>query len=579
MNKNILFFLLILFIIPVHLNAQLWGKKQKKKTEKTEVVIDNQAVTNLFIDATKARLIGEKAKAMSLYTSCLEKNPNHAASMYELAQLYFDQADYATAARYAERAAEIEPENKWYKLLLVEIYGKSNSASELLKVCKSLVAIDPQSADFQYELANAYLISNDGNNAIKTYNRIEEIMGITEEISLQKQRILLIMNKPDQAAEEIEKLMVAFPYEKSRYLSILAEMYMQLKKPDIAATYYEKIKETDPNNPYVHISLADYYSKKGETQKSFDEMKIGFSNPALDIDTKIRVLLSYFTTNEKYEEQKTQIFELAAILVNVHPGEPKSHSMYGDLLLDDKHFAAARDQFRKVIEVDSSKYAVWESLLNAELFLQDFEALANESIRATELFPLQPVPYLFKGSSELEKKQYSEALTSFSTGVKLVSGNQPLLSQFYTYLGDTYNQLKNHPKSDEYYEKALKINPENSYVLNNFAYYLSIRGENLDKAMIMSDKAVKLAPDNAANLDTYGWILYKLGKYEDALIWVEKAVKLTKGIDPDLYEHMGDIYFKLGQTDKAVECWQKAMDTKSGSLLLEKKIKDRKLYE
>ncbi len=579
MNKYIIIVLLAISLSPLLTQAQKKEKKRDKKNKQSEVVIDNQEVTNLFIDATKARLIGEKTKAINLYNSCLEKNPEHAASMYELAQLYFEKADYSTAARFAEKAATIEPDNKWYKLLLVEIYGKSNSVRELVEICKELVKIDPKSAEYQYELANAYLLSNDGNNALKTFDRIEEIMGITEEVSMQKQRILLIMKKPEQAAGEIEKLIVAFPDEKSKYLSVIAERYMQLNKPDEAAVDYEKIKQSDPENPYIHISLSDYYTKKGETEKAFEEMKLGFLNPALDIDTKIRVLLTYFIDIQAFEKNKTQIFELASILVKVHPGDPKAHSMYGDLLLDSKQYEQARDEFRKVIAIDSSKYVVWESLLNAQLFLQDYAALMNESIRAIELFPLQPVPYLFKGSGELELKKFAEAIESFNTGVKLVSGNPALSSQFYTYLGDTYNQLKNYSKSDESYEKALKINPENSYVLNNYAYYLSLRGENLEKAMIMSEKAVKLAPENPANLDTYGWVLYKSGKYNEALIWVEKAIQFSKSTDPDLLEHLGDIYFKLNNIEKAVESWQKALDTKSGSSLLEKKIKDRKLYD
>ncbi len=240
MNKYIIIVLLAISLSPLLTQAQKKEKKRDKKNKQSEVVIDNQEVTNLFIDATKARLIGEKTKAINLYNSCLEKNPEHAASMYELAQLYFEKADYSTAARFAEKAATIEPDNKWYKLLLVEIYGKSNSVRELVEICKELVKIDPKSAEYQYELANAYLLSNDGNNALKTFDRIEEIMGITEEVSMQKQRILLIMKKPEQAAGEIEKLIVAFPDEKSKYLSVIAEMYMQLNKPDEAAVYYEK---------------------------------------------------------------------------------------------------------------------------------------------------------------------------------------------------------------------------------------------------------------------------------------------------------------------------------------------------
>ena len=90
-------------------------------------------------------------------------------------------------------------------------------------------------------LSNAYLMNDDGNNAIKTYDKIEEMLGVTEEISLQKQRIYLIQNKTDQAAEEIEKLIKEFPDQETRYLSMLAEMYMQAGKPDEAAVYYQKI--------------------------------------------------------------------------------------------------------------------------------------------------------------------------------------------------------------------------------------------------------------------------------------------------------------------------------------------------
>ena len=140
--------------------------------------------------------------------------------------------------------------------------------------------------------------------------------------------------------------------------------------------------------------------------------------------------------------------------------------------------------------------------------------------------------------------------------------------------------MKNYRLSDENYEKALKIDPENSYVLNNYAYYLSLRNENLEKAETMSAKSVKLDPGNAANMDTYGWVLYKLGRYTEAAEWVEKAIELLPHRLMLIYlEHLGDIYFKLGDTDKARSNWQNALKVGKGSEFLEKKIKERKLYE
>ena len=414
---------------------------------------------------------------------------------------------------------------------------------------------------------------------IDTYNKIEEIIGVSEEISLKKQQIYLILKKADKAAQELEKLIIQFPEEETRYNSMLAEMYMNAGKPDQAVVYYQKILEKDPTNPYIHISLSDYYRQKGDIKRTFEELRLGFANPALDIDTKIRVLLTYFTAADVYNANKPEIINLAEILVKTHPDNAKAHSMYGDFLLDDKKYAEARDEYRKVIAIDSSRYAVWETLLNTEIQLSDYEALEKEGSRAVELFPLFPVPYLFKGVAQLQKNKSEAAVESLNAGVKLVSMNNTLLVQFYTSLGDAYNRLKNYKLSDESYEKALKLDPENSYVLNNYAYYLSLRNENLAKAEVMSAKSLKLDAANPANMDTYGWVLFKLGRYPEALQWVEKAVSATASPDSDLLEHLGDIYFKLGDTEKAVVNWQNALNAGTGSPNLEKKIKERKLYE
>jgi len=580
MNKLIIILLLITIVWPGEGFSQKREKRKKNNSEATTVITPNDGdVTNIFIDATTAKLIGETAKAMQLYELCLQKNPKHSASMYELAQMYFDTSDYIAAARYGEQAARLEPGNKWYKLLLVEIYGKAGMKEELLETCTKLVKQEPGNIDYLYELANAYLINNDGNNAIKTYDKIEALLGVTEEISLQKQRIYLVQNKIDQAAAEIEKLVKEFPDQQTRYISMLAEMYMQAGKPDEANIYYQQILAKDPGNPYIHITLSDYYKKKGEKKRSFDELKLGFANPALDIDTKIRVLLAYFTSNDIYLENKADIFELAQILVKTHPDNPKAHSMYGDFLLDDKKYSEARDEYRKVIAIDSSRYAVWESLLNVEIQLSDYTALENESSRAIVLFPLLPIPYLFEGIALLQRNKYDEAISTFNSGESLVSGNSALLVQFYTYLGDAYNRIKNHPKSDESYENALKIDPEDSYVLNNYAYFLASRNQNLEKAETMAAKSVKIDSTNTANMDTFGWVLYKLGRFSEAAEWVEKAIAATPAPDADVLEHLGDIYFKQGKMEKALKQWHEAHKVGKGSEFLEQKIKDEKMYE
>lgn len=575
----ILLFLLSLVLAPA-LSAQEKGKGRKnRKSQDDKTMIDKKASGEVFINATKARILGDYNSATTLYHQSLELDPGNDAAMYELAQLYYTKGDYVTAVSLVEKAIEIDPENEYYRLLSIEIYGKSGRKDELLKTCQQLVKKYPDHLDYLYELASAYLLHGKADDAIRTYNSIENILGVNEEISLQKHRIYLVMEKPEKACQEIEALIGAFPDQSGRYYAMLAEIYMQQNKPDVAAEYYRKIIETDPENPYVHISLSDYYRKKNDFARSLDELRTGFANPGLDVETKLRILMAYYGNQDTFTDKKAEVTELTDIILTVHPGDAKALSLKGDLLMQEQDYQGAREIYRRILAIDSSRYSVWEGLLQTGASLSDWEALNLESSRAIDLFPFQPLPYLFNGIAQMQLKKIPEAIKIFSSGSRLVSSNEALLLQFHTYLGDAYNQDGQYALSDESYEKVLRKEPENSYVLNNYAYYLSVRGVNLDKALVMAEKAAALDSLNPANLDTYGWVLYKIGQYEDAAKWVEKAILASSKDDPDILEHYGDILFKLGKNEKAVEYWNRAKNANGGSFLLEKKIKEKKLYE
>jgi tetratricopeptide (TPR) repeat protein len=341
-----------------------------------------------------------------------------------------------------------------------------------------------------------------------------------------------------------------------------------------------KVLEIDPDNAFIYISLADYYRKRGDKEQSFEYLKLGFANPALDVDTKINILLAYYTASEFYEELKDEGFALSEILIKTHPDDPKAYSIHADLLFQDERFEEAREEFRMVLSIDSSRYVVWEQLLFTEAELEDYDAMLQESNRAIELFPNQPLPYLFSAVANFQKEQYEDAIDRLERGRKLVIGNDALLAQFYAYLGDAYHQTDQDEKAFDTYEKTLKIDPDNSIVLNNYAYYLSLQGKELDKALDMASKAVELDPDNSSNQDTYGWVLYKLGRYEEAEVWIKKSVDNHQEDNAEVLEHYGDVLFKLGRTEEALEYWKRAANANGeSSENLEKKIQDQQLYE
>ncbi len=407
---------------------------------------------------------------------------------------------------------------------------------------------------------------------------MEKKIGITEELSMKKQSIYLQEKKVNKAVEELEKLIDLYPDE-TRYYAVLAELCLNNGLNEKAEWAYQKIIELDPENPYVHISLADYYKKNGNEEQAFEELKKGFSNPALDIDTKIQILIQYYTINEIYEKYKEQAFTLADILVQAHPDDPKSYSMQGDFLYQAEKYPEALIAFNNVIKLDSSKYLVWEQLLFTLSSLDSNNALLRESRKTIELFPEQPLPYLFAGGALYMNKEWNDCIKVLEKGLYFIVNNPMMEAQFFAYLGDAYNQTGNNIKSDDSYNKVLALTPDNDYVLNNYAYYLSIRGENLEKAAKMAKRATELKPNSSSNQDTYGWVLYKLGYYEEAKTWIEKAMENGAENSPVILEHYGDVLWKLGDTEEAVHWWIKAKEAGKGSDFLDQKVEEKKLYE
>ena len=551
-----------------------------KQEKTTTILTQSQKLENsaVFIDACREKITGNKEKAISLFLSCIKTDPENSAAFYEIAGLYYLQKKDKEALDYIEKAIKIDPENSWYQMLYANILVVNYKLKDAIAVYEKLVNENPENLEYYYNLAEGYLYFGKYSDAIEVYDKLEAIMGITEELSLQKEKLYLEIKKYDKAEEELLKLINAYPNE-TTYYNYLAYLYLKMNKTDKAFELYQKILSLEPNNANVHLALADYYRSKGDNKNSFNELKIAFENPYTEIDTKIKILMQYYVLSEKSDSLKKDAYLLIDKLIQVHSDDAKAYSIYADFLYRDNKLEEAREQYRNVISLDSSKYVIWENLFLIETELIDYNALQNESKRAIELFPEQMAVYYYNGMANFFLKNYDEAITSFNTGLKMIGNDKEVKKNFYIYIADSYHAKKNNEETFSYYEKVLEIDPENAYVLNNYSYYLSLINQKLDKAVAMSEKAVKANPTSSSYLDTYGWVLYKQGKYEDAATWLKKALDNKGDENATILEHYGDVMYKLGNTTKALEYWEKAKLKGEGSEFLEKKMNEGKLYE
>ncbi|OFX48082.1 MAG: hypothetical protein A2046_05900 [Bacteroidetes bacterium GWA2_30_7] len=353
---------------------------------------------------------------------------------------------------------------------------------------------------------------------------------------------------------------------------------MALKQFDNAEKVFTKINEIDPNNGINHLSLADFYRLKGDNEKSFQELKLAFESTDVNVDLKIQMLVSFFSISSATAELNTQAYALLRILLQTHSEDVKAHTIYADYLNRDKRYSEARDEFRLVLKTEKSKYLIWEQLLYIDMEMRDFTSLYDECTEVIELFPTQPMPYLFKAIAANEMKKYQETIEIINSALDL-SDEKNIKIQMYTYLAEAYNKLKNNQKSDEFNDKILELDSNNVMVLNNYSYYLSLRSEKLAQAEKMGKKAIELEPENYTYLDTYAWALYKNNKLTEAKEIIEKAILLGGDKNSVIIEHYGDILYKSGDTNNAILQWDKALEKGKGSEFLEQKIKEKKLIE
>lgn len=559
--------------------AQEKTSRRKAKEVQEEVSSENKRRNaKLFADGVRERLAGNTDKAISLFEQALEANPNDHASMYELAELNANAGNINKSLELMEKAVSMEPENSWYLVRIAQIYKHIGDYNAYGEVFYKLIEMHPENPEYYSELSQALILQGKFKDALQIYEEIERQVGVNELLSLQKHSIYLAMEQPANAIAEIQKLVEAYPFE-PRYLEMLARLYMNYGPIDKALETYERIKELDPDDPYIHISLSEYYLNTGDKDKAFEELLLAFENIFLDVDTKIQILLLWLRGADEEPELETKTHRLVRALVDTHPESARAHHMMAEVHYREENFELARQSFVQSIEIDSSVYVVWENLLFANIQLLDFEMLEEYGLRANKLFPEQPIPYYFTAVAKYQKNKSHEALKMAETGRRFVVGNDRLLGEFFGLLGDIQQKLGNHLASDQAYDKALVINPLNVNVLNNYAYYLSLRDENLEKAEEMSRKAIEQSPEVAAYLDTYGWIMYKLGQYDEARIWIEKALDQQTDGNGVIFEHYGDVLFKLGHKDEALIYWRKAQAAGEASEFIDRKVSEGVLYE
>lgn len=578
----------LLLVLGVLGSLQSYAQRKKKGADEVQASgIKLREAEFYFTEGEKFFILEDYAKALLYYQRTLEITPENATVHYKIADVLArgnKQDDLFKASLSIENALRLEKKNKYFYLLAANIYTSLTKFDRAAQIYETMISEVKGTEEYLYELAAVYQYANKFEDAIKVYNRAENILGINEISSIQKQRLFLDQGKVKEAIAEGEKLINAFPGEE-RYIMGFAELLSQKNLRSEAVQYLEKFISQNPDAGNARMLLAGFYRDNSQEQKARPILLELFEDNSVELSSKLIILGAYNmelnksrVQNVSDPEKESFVLTLFQKLEKTHPNEANVHIIGGDLYLSTGKNREAQKEYLAAIEAGEVNFEVWENLLYLEIELEQFDNAVKHADQALELFPNQSRIYYFNGYAHLRKRQYPEAIASLEQAKRLSSSNQSVVSELNAMLGDAYNATKEYEKSDKAYEDALTFNPNNDAVLNNYSYYLAIRKANLEKAEKMSALLIKNNPDNPTFLDTYAWVLYMRSKYKEAKKVMERAISTGKATATH-FEHYGDILYRSGDVDGAVQQWEKARGLNANNETLNKKIANRKIYE
>ncbi len=510
---------LSIFIFIISLLASCKSSQSVVSNGNTD--INKYEVTNVFLDAKRKLLQGNRTAAVEGFQKCITKDNNHDASYYELARIYEHQ-NFNKSIEYINKAIEIDDTNVWYKEFLIGIYKDHKKYAEAIVLNKDLISLEPDNKNYYYQRANLFIYNDDNKNALKTYNLILKKFGYEEGILSQKKQIYLSEGDYNKAMDVIEELIVHNPENKD-YYGMLAELYLNQGKTEEAMENYKKILKIDPTDGFVHFALADYYYSKGEKERAQKELEVGMASDNMLVNRKMQLLIRVKEMAAENVEMRSNFDKLLSIATDKHQYEPKILALNADYYNAQGKTFIAIGYFKRILAVDSSRYVIWNELLLADSRINDSKALLNHSQRALRLFPQHSNLYLFNALANAKYGNWREVKEKSKMGSNFVYKKEEkallysLRAKAEMHLGEIDDAVAN-------YKSAMSMDPSNTEIVRDYAYYLAVNNRTTYEAVAKAKYALELNSNKPSYIHVYSYCLFKDGQQELALQWLKPAL-------------------------------------------------------
>ena len=334
-------------------------------------------------------------------------------------------------------------------------------------------------------------------------------------------------------------------------------------------------KQRDSTDGYAALFAANYYFAINKVEELKKELLIAIKDPRVDFQDKLQVILTSIE-NPNIDEQFIQ--QLFYHLEDLHSDKAETFNIIGFYYQAQNILDTAIVYFKKALELDSTNDATYRNLIMSYEAKNDYDSMLFYANKALNFYPDIGEFYFYAGYAAFMQKKFEKCIPHLENALSYIpSKNKELQNIIIELLANAYYETGEYAKAFDYFEKAIKANPANLVLKNNYAYFLAQQDTMMDKALNLIDEVLLTEPTRFSFIDTKAWILFKMKNYDEAKKWIDKALMYNDS-DPEILEHAGDIYYHLNLIDDAVQLWQKSKENGNNSEIINKKINDKKYY-
>ena len=538
---------------------------------------DQRSYENLVITGVDLYSKGDYSAAKAVLKNVVGNDPSNDAALYYMAMIAAYENDTELAETYFQAAAALDPGNFWYRYRLAKLYSLTGRQELAVDMYEKMLKDFPKEKDVYFELVEMYASQQEYQKALDTIAEIEEVIGVTETLAMYRFNILRIMDRHEEAYESLKKYNSR--YSSPYVLSTLADYEMSMYNDSTALAYYDEALSLASDYAPALLGKAETYRVTRRYDEYFDVLYEYIDGQGAPMESKAEYLMAVLQrTDPKFIRSFRPQLDVAVFkAVEAHPKDSVALQTAAIYFYSTERHDQAKVFFKENTETYPDSFGAAADYVEFLMYSDQWEELSQEGRKAYERFPKETTFLEMASVGDYNLGDYGKVLEICEKVLEVAPADSSKTLRAWSTMGDVYYKLGDSKKAFKAYGKALKVNPDYVYVLNNYAYYLSVEGRKLKKACDMSYKTVIAEPDNATYLDTYAWILHLQGKDDAAKLFFKKAMLYGGKESAVILDHYAEVLYALKEYDVAFIYWNMALQKDEGDVPgLKEKVLARK---